>query len=96
MEWRVSITRWFLFNIRYSRLYQVFHKNHEALTTNPPIHIYINRINNRLVFKIKSWYKLELQMPETMKWFGSTKESIDKTKNGEDVSILVIVEVVLV
>ena len=34
-------------------------KNHETLTTTPPIHVYINRINNRLEFKIKDRYKLE-------------------------------------
>ena len=28
-------------------------KKHETLATIPPIHVYINRINNRLVFKIK-------------------------------------------
>ena len=28
----------------------------------------------------KDGYKLELQTPETMKLFGSTKKSIDKTK----------------
>ena len=28
-------------------------EKHETLTDNPPIRIYINRINNRLVFKIK-------------------------------------------
>ena len=28
-------------------------KKHEKLPTNPPIHIYINRINDRLMFKIK-------------------------------------------
>ena len=39
----------------------------------PPIHVYINRINNRLVFKIKDGYKLELETPKTMKLFGSTK-----------------------
>ena len=39
-----------------------------------PINVYINRISNRLVFKIKDGYKLELQMPETMKLFGSTKK----------------------
>ena len=49
-------------------------KKHETLTTLPPIHVYINRINNRLVFKIKDGYKLELQMPETMKLFSSTKK----------------------
>ena len=56
-------------------------KKYETLTTIPPIHVYINKINNRLVFKIKDGYKLELQTPETMKLFGSTKKLIDKTKN---------------
>ena len=32
------------------------------------------------MFKIKDGYKLELQMRETMKLFGSAKKSIDKTK----------------
>ena len=50
-------------------------KKQETLTTIPPIHVCINRINNRLVFKIKDGYKLELQMPETMKLFGSTKKN---------------------
>ena len=27
------------------------------------IHVYINRVNNRLVLKIKNGYKLELQKP---------------------------------
>ena len=61
-----------------------FIKKHETLTDNPLIHIYINRFNNRLVFKIKDWYKLGLQTPETMKIFGSIKKLIDKTKNGEN------------
>ena len=34
---------------------------------------YINRINNRLVFKIKDGYKLELQPPETINLFGRKK-----------------------
>ena len=56
----------------------------------------INRINNRLVFKIKDGYKLELQTPETMKLFDSTIKLIEKTKNGEKVPSLEVVEVVLV
>ena len=48
-------------------------KKHETLPMNPPIHIYTNRINNRLVFKIKDGYKLELQTLEIMKLFGSKK-----------------------
>ena len=49
-------------------------KMHETLTAIPPIHVYINRINNRLVLKIKDEYKLELQRPETIKLFGSTQK----------------------
>ena len=55
-------------------------KKHETLPPNPLIHIYINRINNRLELKIKDRYKLELQTPETMKLFGSTKKG-DKRRN---------------
>ena len=36
-------------------------KKHETSTTIPPIHDYINRTNNRVAFKIKDGYKLELQ-----------------------------------
>ena len=35
-------------------------KKYETLATIPPIHAYVNIINNRLVFKIKDGYKLEL------------------------------------
>ena len=37
-------------------------RKHETLTTFPRIHVYINRINSRLVFKIKYEYKLELML----------------------------------
>ena len=40
----------------------------------PLIHVYINRINSRLVFKIKDVCKLELQMSEKKKFFGRTKK----------------------
>ena len=42
----------------------------------------MNKTNNRLVFKLKDWYKLELKTPETMKLFDSTKKIIDKRKKG--------------
>ena len=51
---------------------------------------------NRSVFKIKDGYKLELQTPETVKLFDSTKKLIDKTKNGENVPSFEVIEVVLV
>ena len=71
-------------------------KKHETLKTIPSVHVYINTINNRLVFKIKDGYKLELQTPETMKLFGSTEKSIDKIKNGGNVLNFEVVEVVSV
>ena len=70
-------------------------KKHETLTENPPIQIYPNKIKNRIVFKVKTGYKLELLSPETMKLLGSTKKDVDKDKDGEDVPKLESVEVVL-
>ena len=50
------------------------------LTAIPPIYVCINKNNNRLVFKMKYGYKIELQMTETMKLFGSTKILMGKTR----------------
>ena len=55
-----------------------------------------NTINNRIVFKIKSGYKLELLSKETMKLLGSTRDTIDADKNSENVPKLENLEVVLV
>ena len=71
-------------------------KKHEKIGENGPILIYANTINNRIVFKIKSGYKLELLSKETMKLLGSTKDTIDADKNSENVPKLENVEVVLV
>ena len=58
--------------------------------------IYINKIENRIMFKIKTEYYLELLTPETMKLLGTTKSKITKNKNGENVHNLEITEVTLV
>ena len=71
-------------------------KKHETLTEDPPIQIYPNKIKNRIIFKIKAGYKLELLTPETMKLLGSTKKDVDSNKSSENVPKLVSVEVVLV
>ena len=44
----------------------------KTLSTNPLFRIYIKRINNRLVFKVKDGHKLESRIPKFMKLFGST------------------------
>ena len=48
-------------------------RKHDTLTENPPVQVFPNKIKNRIVFKIKTGYKLELFTPETMKLLGSTK-----------------------
>ena len=71
-------------------------KKHQTIGENAPILIYANAINNRIVFKIKTGYKLELLSKETMKSLGSTKDTTDADKNSENVPRLENVEVVLV
>ena len=72
----------------------MFKKNEENID-NPSMRIYINKIENRITFKIKTGYYLELLTLETMKLLGSTKNKITKDENGENVSHLEITEVVL-
>ena len=62
----------------------------------PSIQIYLNKIENRITFKIRNGYSLELLTPETMKLLGSTKNKITNDKNGENVPHLEITEAVLV
>ena len=65
-------------------------------TYNPPMEIYVNKIKNRIVFKIKTSYKLELLSPETMKLLGSAKEDVDQDTDGENAPKLEFFEVALV
>ena len=71
-------------------------KKHKTLTENPPVKIYPNKIKNRILFKIKAGYKLELLTPETMKLFGSAKKDVGKDKDGENISKQESVKAVLV
>ena len=57
---------------------------------------YVNKIENRITFSIKTGYYSELLTPETMKLLGSTENKISKNKNGENVPHLEVTEVVLV
>ena len=86
-----------LYNIRAIQNYiEYIIKKHETITNTAPILIYANKINNRIVFKIKTGYKLELLSKETMKLLGSTSDTVDSDKDSENVPRLENVEVVLV
>ena len=66
------------------------------MTENPLIQIYPNKVKNRIVFKVKTSFKLELLTLEVMKLLGSTKKVVNKDKKGENVPKRESVEVVLV
>ena len=66
------------------------------MAENAPIQVYRNKIKNRIVFKLKTGFKLELLSPETMKLLGSTKKDADKDKDGEDIPKIESAKVVLV
>ena len=76
--------------------FQYILKKHGENTDKPSIQIYVNKIKNRITFKTKKGYSLELLAKETIKLLGSTKIKITKDKNGENVPHLEITEVVLV
>ena len=57
---------------------------------------YTYKIKNRITFKIKTGYYLELLTPETMKLLGSTKSKITKNKNDKNFPYLEFTEVVLI
>ena len=65
--------------------YTIKKKKHEAVTDNPPIRIYVNKIEKMITLRIKTGHYLELLTPETM-----------KDKNDENVLLLEINELVLV
>ena len=56
--------------------FQYILKKHSESVDNPTARIYVNKIENRITFKIKSGYYLELLTPETMNLLGSTESKI--------------------
>ena len=71
-------------------------KKHGENIDNPSVKIYVNKIENRITFKIKNGYSIELLTPETMKLLRSTEIKITKDKNGKNVRHLEITEKELV
>ena len=58
--------------------------------------IYVNKIENRITFKIKTGHYLELLTHELIKLLGSAKSKITKDKNGQNVPHLETTKVVLI
>ena len=71
-------------------------KKHEILAENPHVQIYPHKIKNRIVFKVKTGFKLELLSSETMRLLGRWNKDVDQDKDREDLPKLKPDEVVLV
>ena len=83
-------------------LYQIFKiilsislTKHGENTDNPSVNIFVNKIENRITFKIKNGYSLEFLTPEAMKLLGGTENKMTKNKNVENVPHPEITEVIL-
>ena len=86
-----------VFCIRYSRFYlSIFKKKRAEDIDKPSVQVCVNKIENRVTFKIKNEYSIEILTPETMKLLGRTKNKITKDKNCENLPHLEIEKVVLV
>ena len=70
-------------------------KKHDTVADIPSIQIYTNKIKNRVAFKIKTGYKLELLLKEMMILLGSTVKVVAKDKNSENVPKVEMQDVVL-
>ena len=73
----------------------IFKKRGEK-TTDPSIRLYVIKTENRIMFKIRTGYYLQLLTSETKALLGSTKSKITKNENGENVPHLETTEALLV
>ena len=70
MNW---ITWWIISVSNIQDYFEYILENQGENTDNLSIRIYINKTENRIMFKIKTGYHLKLLTSETMKLLGSTK-----------------------
>ena len=75
---------YYIFKITFCIYIYIYIYKHGEKTDNPSLRIYVNKTENRILFKIKTGYYLDLLTPEMMKLFGSTKSEITKDENGEN------------
>ena len=78
------------------QIFKIILKKHGENIDKPSVKIFVNKTENRITFKIKNGYSIELLTPETMKLLRSTEIKITKDKNGKNVRHLEITEKELV
>ena len=63
--------------------FEIIIKKKKNFTENLIVQTFLNKIKTRIVFKIKTSYKLESLIPETMRLLGSTKKALIKIKTAK-------------
>ena len=96
MEWRFELPDGSYSESDIQDYFGYIIRKHETVTDDLSIMIYVNKIENRITFKIKTGYYFVPLMPETVKLLGNTKSKITKDENVENVLNLEIAEVILV
>ena len=66
-------------------------KKHQRQTDNPSVRLYVKKKEKRITSKIKTGYYIELLTPQTMHLLGSTKSTIIKDENSENVAKVALV-----
>ena len=83
-----------IFSIRYSRLLWVY--NQKVLCKNPPIRIYVNKIDKRIRFRIKTEHFLNFWRLKHWNYSKALKKEINKDEHSRSLPHLEITEVVFV
>ena len=96
MDWNFWFTWWFLFHSWHPSLFRIYHQKTQNFKQKSSSSNLCEKIKNRIPFKIKTGYRLELLTPETMRLLGGIKRDVDKDKDGENVPELESVGVALV
>ena len=60
MKWKNEITSWSYPASDIQDYFEYIIKKHDTVTDNPPTRIYVDKLENRIVFRIKTGYYLEL------------------------------------
>ena len=76
LNYRMDLILYQISNI----ILSIFKKKTWRRYDKPSVQISVNKIENRVTYKIKNGYSLEVLTPERMKLLGSTKNKITKEK----------------
>ena len=91
MEWKFELPDRSHSALDIQDYFEYITKKHETVNDNPQKLLYINKIESKITFKIKTRYYLQLLSLETMKLLGSTKCKVTKNENGDNLTHLQII-----